>query len=384
MNFPFRQKSSKQEAQQPENLWVFWWNAIDRWILICAIMLIVLGSWLILAASPSIAAQHGWTTFVLLKRHLIFVLLGVILLFFGSFLPKEYLKPTVYIVGTLAWSGLWAVVLFGVHVKGAKRWLNILGVSVQPSEFIKPAFCMGCAYFLSEYSQSHKNLRFLKVLLLFIIVACPLLLQPDLGTVFLLLMSALTQSFIAGLGWVWVVGMVASGIFSLIPIMLCFPHAALRLRMFLGYESSDPFGKQYQILQSLKSFASGGLLGKGPGSGVVLDHLPDGHADFIFAVAGEEFGLIACLGIFTLYGVIIFRSLNAAYRALHLEQILLISGLSIYFMYQVYLNIACVLHLAPTKGITLPFLSYGGSSLISACWTISIILCLTRRYHKFL
>ncbi|WP_373279890.1 FtsW/RodA/SpoVE family cell cycle protein [Holospora elegans] len=116
----------------------------------------------------------------------------------------------------------------------------------------------------------------------------------------------------------------------------------------------------------------------------MLDHLPDGHADFIFAVAGEEFGLIACLGIFALYAVIIFRSLNAARRGLHLEQVMLISGLSIYFMYQVYLNIACVLHLAPTKGITLPFLSYGGSSLISACWTMSIILCLTRRYHKFL
>ena len=202
---------------------------------------------------------------------------------------------------------------------------------------------------------------------MFIIVACPLLLQPYLGTAFLLLMSALTKSFIAGLGWGWVVGTLSVGICSLIPIILCFPHAALRVRMFLGYESLDPFGKQYQILQSLKSFASGGFWGKGPGSGVVLDHLPDGHADFIFAVAGEEFGLLACLGILVLYAVIIFRGFNAALRGLHLEHILLVSGLSIYLMYQVYLNIACVLHLAPTKGITLPFLSYGGSSLISAC-----------------
>ena len=377
-------RNPKNHPKQPGGVWAFWWNAIDRWILISSIMLIVLGSWLILAASPSIAAQHKWTTFVLLKRHLIFVLMGITLLLFGSFLRKEYLKTAVYIIGILSWLGLWGVVLFGTQIKGAKRWLSIYGMSIQPSEFIKPAFCMGCSYFLSEYSQSYGHLRFLKVLLLFIIVACPLLLQPDLGTIVLLLISALTQSFIAGLGWGWVLGSLGIGICSLIPVMLCFPHAALRLRMFLGYESLDPFGKQYQILQSLKSFASGGLWGKGPGSGVVLDHLPDGHADFIFAVAGEELGLLACLGIFALYAVIIFRGLNAALRGLHLEQILLVSGLSIYFMYQVYLNIACVLHLAPTKGITLPFLSYGGSSLISACWTVSIILCLTRRYHKLL
>lgn len=364
--------------------WGFWWNAIDRWILICAIMLIVLGTWLILAASPSIAAQHGWTTFVLLKRHLVFVCLGVMILLFGSFIQKEQLKKIVCAVGILSWIALWSVLLFGAEIKGAKRWLNIFGLSLQPSEFMKPAFCMLCAYILSDCSEHAKNIRFLKVALLFIIVSCPLMMQPDLGTIFLLLMSALTQSFIAGLNWVWLASAVGGGILSLIPIMLCFPHAALRMRMFLGYENIDPFGKQYQILQSLKSFASGGFLGKGPGSGVILDHLPDGHADFIFAVAGEELGLIACLGIIALYAIMIFRSLYASLKALHLEQVLLISGLAIQMMYQVALNIACVLRLAPTKGVTLPFLSYGGSSLISACWSISIILCLTRRYRTLL
>lgn len=364
--------------------WGFWWNAIDRWVLICAIMLIVLGTWLILAASPSIAAQHGWTTFVLLKRHLVFVCLGVLILLFGSFIQKEQLKKIVYMVGGIAWIALWSVLLFGTEIKGAKRWLSIFGLSLQPSEFMKPAFCMLCAYILSDYSEHAKNIRFLKVALLFTIVSCPLLMQPDLGTIFLLLMSALTQSFIAGLNWMWLAGAVGGGILSLIPLMLYFPHAALRIRTFLGYENIDPYGKQYQILQSLKSFASGGFLGKGPGSGVILDHLPDGHADFIFAVAGEELGLIACLGIIALYAMIIFRSLYASLKALHLEQVLLISGLAIQMMYQVALNIACVLRLAPTKGVTLPFLSYGGSSLISACWSVSVILCLTRRYRTLL
>ena len=152
----------KKNHKQPGGLWAFWWNAIDRWILICSIMLIVLGSWLILAASPSIAAQHKWTTFVLLKRHLVFVVMGITLLLFGSFLRKEYLKTAVYIIGIFSWLGLWGVLLFGTHIKGAKRWLTIYGMSLQPSEFIKPAFCMGCAYFLSEYSQSYENLRFLK------------------------------------------------------------------------------------------------------------------------------------------------------------------------------------------------------------------------------
>lgn len=378
---------SRQEQQSfvPKGgFWGFWWNAIDRWILICAIMLIVLGTWLILAASPSIAAQHGWTTFVLLKRHLVFVCLGVMILLFGSFIQKEQLKKIVYGVGFVSWIALWSVLFFGAEIKGAKRWLNIFGLSLQPSEFMKPAFCMLCAYILADCSEHAKNIRFLKVAFLLVIVSCPLLMQPDLGTIFLLLMSALTQSFIAGLNWMWLAGAVGGGILSLIPIILCFPHAALRIRMFLGYENVDPFGKQYQILQSLKSFASGGFLGKGPGSGVILDHLPDGHADFIFAVAGEELGLIACLGIIALYTIMIFRSLYASLKALHLEQVLLISGLAIQMMYQVALNIACVLRLAPTKGVTLPFLSYGGSSLISACWSISIILCLTRRYRTLL
>ena len=376
---------NEQQGSVPKGgFWGFWWNAIDRWILICALMLIILGTWLILAASPSIAAQHGWTTFVLLKRHLVFVCIGLVILLFGSFIQKEQLKNIVYGVAGASWVALWGVLVFGAEIKGAKRWLNVFGLSLQPSEFIKPAFCMLCAYILSDCSEHMKNVRFLKVALLFLFVAFPLVLQPDLGTIFLLLMGALTQSFIAGLHWMWLVGAIGGGLLSLIPIMLCFPHAALRIRMFLGYENIDPFGKQYQILQSLKSFASGGLFGKGPGSGVILDHLPDGHADFIFAVAGEELGLIACLGIIALYAIMILRSFYASLKALHLEQVLLISGLAVQMMYQVALNIACVLRLAPTKGVTLPFLSYGGSSLISACWSISIILCLTRRYRTLL
>lgn len=373
-----------QRAWPVKSLWTLWWQAIDRWILICALLLLIIGTWLVLAASPAIAAQHGWTTFILLKRHLIFAALGALILIGYSFMPKKYVLPIACGVIGASWFALWGVLLLGTSVKGAKRWLNIFGLSLQPSEFVKPAFCVLCAHFLACYSEKERYSRFLKVALLFVTVACPLLLQPDLGTVLLLFIGALTQSFIAGLSWAWIAGVLGTGLLTLIPILLCFPHAAIRLTSFLGYGQADPFGKQYQILQSLKSFSSGGLWGKGPGSGVILDHLPDSHADFIFAVAGEELGLFACLSLLALYGITIFRSFQGALCSLSTEHTFIISGLTCYLMYQVFLNIACALNLAPTKGITLPFLSYGGSSLMSACWTASIILCLTRRYQTLL
>lgn len=143
----------------------------------------------------------------------------------------------------------------------------------------------------------------------------------------------------------------------------------------------DPFGSNYQVLSSLKGFAAGGMWGKGPGSGTLLDALPDGHADFIFAVAGEEMGLIACLLILSLYGIIIFRGLHVVLQEKNMFYCLAILGLVMQLMLQVGCNVGSVLRLIPTKGMTLPFISYGGSSFISLCWGMGMLLSFTRRYH---
>ena len=371
-----------QEEQNAENIWTLWWHALDRWILVSIILLIVIGTWLVMAVSPAVAVKHHWTPLVLLKKHLLFVMAGLGILLYTSFMRKEKILQMTCGVGAATWVALWAVLIVGTEIKGAKRWLHLAGLSLQPAEFIKPVFVVLSSYLLAQLSE--KNQRFLKVMGLFALVSAPLLLQPDLGTFVLLASMALCQCFIAGLSWKWVAGAITTGILGLGAILVCFSHAAKRLQNFFSATGQDPFGRQYQILQSLKSFSSGGLLGKGPGAGEILDHLPDGHADFIFAVAGEELGLLACLAILGLYGIIVVRSLQGAFREMNLMHSMCIASLTFLLSFQIFLNIACVLKLLPTKGMTLPLISYGGSSFLAVCWTLGLILCLTRRYRMLL
>ena len=165
---------------------------------------------------------------------------------------------------------------------------------------------------------------------------------------------------------------------------LCFPHAAYRIQTFLSGSDQDPLGSQYQVTQALKSFSSGGLLGKGPGAGTILNALPDGHADFIFAVAGEEMGLLVCLGIVVLYGIVLYQFFWHAFQEIDRFHALAVVGLTLQIILQAVLNMASVLRMMPTKGMTLPFISYGGSSFLSLCWAMGMLLALTRRYRSMI
>lgn len=362
----------REEAQ---SFWGVWWRAIDKVCFLSTVGLILLGIWLIMTASPAVALAHNWMTFVLLKRHLIIVIPSFLILLGTTFLRKSWLLRTSQGIVIGAWLCLWLVLFYGVSIKGARRWLSILGFSLQPSEFLKPALAVVTAGLLS------KPWGFFWATVVVGITIIPLFLQPDLGMIFLLLCVWFSQCFVAGLPWIWTLGLMGSGFFSLIGIYLWFPHAAHRIQIFLGTAQQDPFGSQYQINQALKSFSSGGILGKGPGAGSILNNLPDGHADFIFAVAGEEGGLIFCLIILGLYCLIIFRGLWHALNETEIFYRLSILGLTLQMAFQVILNIASVLRLVPTKGVTLPFLSYGGSSFLSLCWAMGMFFSLTRRYR---
>ena len=363
------------EQPNTPSFWTLWWNAIDRWSLFSVMILMGLGVWLIMTVSPSIALHHKWSPLVLLKRHLLMVGPGVCLLLLTSLSSRSSLILTSRIVALLAWIGVWAVLFLGAEIKGAKRWLSIMGFSLQPSEFLKPAFTVIMADFLS------RRTHYLEATLLLMVVIFPLFLQPDLGMVFLMALVCFGQCFISGLPWVWTISGGIGSLVACLGVYLCFPHAACRIQTFLSGGSQDPFGGQYQILQALKSFSSGGLLGKGPGAGTILHNLPDGHADFIFAVAGEELGVLVCLFMVSLYGMIILRGLWYASQEMDGFYTLALSGLILQLAFQTFLNMASVLQLIPTKGVTLPFVSYGGSSFLSLCWAMGMILALSRRYR---
>jgi cell division protein FtsW len=338
-----------------------------------------MGVWLIASVSPSVTLQHKWSAFVLLKRHLIILVPGMLILLASTLAGKKGIVQMAVVMGILAWGAVWGTLGFGIEIKGARRWLSLLGFSLQPSEFLKPALSIIVAFVLAQHSKSTS--KFLYAMGITLLTLLPLALQPDLGMMFLLCLGSFGQCFVAGLSFRAIGVLFCMALCSAIGAYFAFPHAAHRIQVFLGAGVEDPFGSQYQIMQALKGFAAGGLLGKGPGSGTLLAALPDGHADFIFAAAGEELGLVVCLILLGLYGLIGVRSVWIAFQEMDLFYVLALVGLSLQFSFQVILNLASVLRLVPTKGVTLPFLSYGGSSFLSWCWGIGMMLALSRRYR---
>lgn len=357
-----------------------WWRSLDPWILTSVFLLIGIGVVLILTVSPAVALQHNWTPFVLFKRHMMILIPGVIALLLTSGFAREHIISVSMLVWILAWVGCLGTCVVGVEIKGARRWLAICGFSLQPSEFLRTAAIIVNAWLLGRSRRIFGVPEIIWSLLLCAITLAPLALQPDFGMIFLVLSTFLCQYFLWGLPLFWVGGGIAASFAGLVSAYFCFPHVAQRVHDFLGGQK-DRFGTHYQITQALLAFSAGGLWGRGPGAGTVLDTLPDGHADFIFAVAGEEFGFVICLAIMCFYGVVIFRGLLFASREHDLFCKLASSGIVMSLALQVFLNLGSVLHIIPTKGTTLPFLSYGGSAFLCACWGIGILVALTRRYR---
>ena len=373
-------KSFWTEDTKPLSSILLWWHSMDSVLCTCVFLLMGLGIWLILAASPAITAHHNWNTFVLIKRHVLLLAPGIFILLTTSLFSKKNLLLSALIIGIIMWGIVWAVVLWGVKIKGARRWISLGGFSLQPSEFLKPATSFLVACILSHPFFS-RPWNFLLCLGLMGVVVCPLFFQPDIGMVFLLFSITFGQCFVGGLPWLWVAGSVILAFLASLGTYFCFPHTVHRIQIFFSEGGSNIFGSQYQSIQSVKSIASGGLWGKGPGAGTIVNHLPDSHADFIFAVAGEELGLIMCLLILGCYACIIFRCLWYMLQEKDKTYVLVLLGIMSQLLLQVFLNVGSVLRLIPTKGTTLPFISYGGSSFLSLCWAMGMVLAITRRYR---
>src|ERR1700758_3316317 len=352
-----------------------WWWTVDRWSLAALGVLIGFGVVLSLAASPAVAERIGYDGLHFVRRHLAMLPLALGVMFAVSLQTPRTVRRIAAIGFIMALVLLSLTFVVGVEIKGARRWINLPGLSVQPSEFVKPTFAVVAAWLFSEQKLHPGFPGNIISILLFLVVCGMLIKQPDIGMALVVAIVWFAQFFMAGLRLYWVVAGGLAGLGGLAGAYHYLPHVRIRIDHFL-----DPgTGDSYQVSRSIEAFANGGLWGRGPGEGQVKDVLPDAHADFVFAVAGEEFGLVVCLAVVGLFAFIVMRGLSRLSHEGSLFVLLSATGLLVQFGLQAAINMASNLHLIPTKGMTLPFLSYGGSSMLALGLGMGMMLALTRR-----
>lgn len=352
-----------------------WWWTVDKTLLTLITLLLAIGIFLNFSASPSVANRIGVGSFHFIKRQLFFVPIAYGLMIFLSMQKLKTIRRTA-IVGYVVTMLLMVVTLFwGEETKGASRWITLFGFSLQPSEFVKPTFIVVAAWLFDGQKKYRDFPGNLLSTSLYALTAALLLLQPDLGMTIVVTAIWGFQFFLAGLS-LWLVGILGVlGIGGAIAAYFIFPHVQVRVDQFLASENS----LGYQIKKSLEAFQSGGFFGRGPGEGVVKMNIPDAHTDFIFAVAAEEYGMLLCLVIVGIYAAIVIRAMIVSAKDNNLFIILSASALAASFGLQGIINMASSLHMMPTKGMTLPFISYGGSSLLATALGMGMLLAITRK-----
>jgi len=353
-----------------------WWWSIDRVILTTLVALMVSGVVLLMAGGPPVAERLGLSTFHFVNRQVVYLLVALAIFLSTSLLAPRQVRRIALVIFLFSLAGVVGTLYFGVEVKGAKRWLTLgpLG-SIQPSEFLKPAFVVLAAWAFSEGHRRPDLPGTIIAFLLLPITIVPLVLQPDFGQTILVTLVWAGLFFVAGLHWFWVMGLGGIGAVGLFIAYELVPHVRARIERFMDKGSGDTF----QVDTALESFAQGGWFGKGPGEGTVKRILPDAHTDFIFAVTAEEFGIVVCMVLVLLFAVIVLRALFVAQRAEDPFVRLGVTGLALLFGIQAAINMMVNLHMMPAKGMTLPFISYGGSSLISLALGTGFLLALTRK-----
>jgi cell division protein FtsW len=352
-----------------------WWWTIDRWMLAAVTALIVLGLVLTMAGSPPVAERLGLPTFFFVHHQALSLIPTIVVLLLTSFLTPRQVRRAALIIYVLAMVLIVAALLFGHEVKGSKRWI----FGIQPSEFLKPAFVILAAWAFTEGGKRKDAPGNFLALLLLPLTIAPLILQPDFGQTLLISVVWAALFFMAGLHWFWVVGIGGAGFGGVLLAYKFVPHVRVRVLKFLDPAAGGGIVDTFQVDTALDSFLSGGWFGKGPGEGTVKRILPDAHTDFIFAVTGEEFGIAACLFIAAIFAFVVLRGLVMARRNDDSFCRFSAAGLVMMFGIQSAINMAVNLHLMPAKGMTLPFISYGGSSLVSLALSIGFLIAVTRK-----
>lgn len=351
-----------------------WWWTIDRWFLGAFLLLMGLGVVLSFAASPSVAERIGVPTYHFVTRQILFMFPGVVAMIAVSFLSPRNIRRFALLMLVISLLFMVIVLFTGIEVKGSRRWISIIGISVQPSEFLKPAFVIICAWLFSENARNSEIPGNLFAIILLGLVVALLVAEPDLGQTMLITATWGAMFFLAGMSWFWIIGLGSLGVGGAFVAYTIFPHVARRVNGFMTGQ-----GDTFQADMGLEAIVNGGWFGKGPGEGTVKRILPDSHTDYVFAVAAEEFGIIVCIFIMAIFAYVVIRGLRIALAETDDFSRLAISGLVILFGFQSIINIGVNLQLLPPKGMTLPFISYGGSSLVATALAMGMVLALSRR-----
>ena len=358
-----------------------WWWTVDRWTLAAIIGLIGVGYIMMLAASPAVAerisrgAEHARDLFIV--KQVIFLTVAAAIVLAVSLLSPRGVRRVAVVGCVIAILMTAATMVVGTEIKGARRWIALPGMSLQPSEFLKPFFAVTAAWLIAEGRRIRGFPGVILALGVFGVIALLLKLQPDYGMLGVVLGALFFQLFISGLPLI-VVGLfgalIAAGGTA---AFLFVDHVHRRVMDFLDITRPG----NYQVKLALEAFGSGGLLGRGPGEGRVKDVIPDVHADFVFAVVGEEFGMLVCTAVIATFAFIVLRGLRRVREEQDPFVLLAAAGLAAGFGLQALVNLATTVHLMPTKGMTLPFISYGGSSAMAVALGMGMLLALTRRRH---
>lgn len=352
-----------------------WWWTVDRIQLVALSALIIMGLVLAMAATPPVAERIGLDPFYFAFRQFIFLPIALLLAITVSLLSIRGVRRLALVIFICAIFLLTLTPVFGEEIKGASRWISLGGISVQASEFVKPGFAIVTAWAFARWRIDDRFPGHWIATGLFLFIASLLIFQPDIGQTIILGVIWSVQFFLAGLPLILLAlfGMLA--LIGAVMAYFTFDHVQSRVDRFLDLTTSNGF----QVESAMQAFLKGGILGRGPGEGRIKEILPDAHADFIFAVVGEEFGLIACLILVFLFSFIVLRGFFRVFNEKNLFTLLAVTGLLAQFGLQAMINMASTLHLIPPKGMTLPFISYGGSSAIASALGMGMMLALTRR-----
>jgi cell division protein FtsW len=350
-----------------------WFWTIDRFFLVAFVLLMGIGFMLSFAASPAVAERIGLNSFHFVERHALFLLPSLVVMIGLSFLTPRQVRRTAVILLVISLTMMVLALFFGVEVKGSRRWIGIGSFSIQPSEFMKPAFVVVCAWLFAEHARQPEIPGNLFAIILFGIVAALLVAQPDLGQTILTSVVWGGMFFMAGMPWLWIFLLGGVGAGGIVAAYYMLPHVTSRFDKFLTGE-----GDRFQIETAHEAILQGGWFGQGPGEGIVKRILPDSHTDFIFSVAAEEFGIIFCMTLVAIFAFVVLRGLNHAFKEGNDFNRFAVAGLVLQVGMQSMINIGVNLELMPAKGMTLPLISYGGSSMIAICVTAGFILALTR------
>lgn len=352
-----------------------WWWTVDRWLLAAIILLMGIGALLVMSASPPVADRINVDSFHFVTRQFVFLGLAVGCMFSISLLPVKWVRR----IASFMFLGVICLLIItpfvGSEIKGAVRWIHVAGVTIQPSEFLKPAFAVVVAWMFAEGRLNPNFPGYIVSSLMLAVCIFLLMIQPDFGQTVVVTSIWSVQIFLAGLPIILVFCLGLGAVGLAVSAYLILPHVQSRVDRFLDPASGD----NYQIERSMEAFMSGGIMGRGPGEGWVKNSIPDAHSDFIFAVAGEEFGLLFCVLVVGVFTFIIMRGLSRLMGERNLFVVLAVTGILVQFGLQAVINMASTLQLVPPKGMTLPFVSYGGSATIGIAIGMGFVLALTRK-----